>query len=443
MQAMYGGAVPRVFPGGPPAGAPYGHLGAPLGAAANLFSSISLPPEGPPFADGYGDGDSGADGRYPKAAVQEKNRRAQKRFRERQKAKMTDMTSQLDEMTGELGRLRLENSALKSRNAILEKVLTLRDEHIRVLQDEQQVFDLGSAFATQRAGAATKLLAAAAPGGRGAATFLELGAPGDAGAAAAELAALAPGGLVLPADVEAVKAMPAEVLIARWKEAVRALGNVLMELDGAPAGSGARGDARREARLEELQRLLDAAGQMCMQTAVLHPTNMQRLIAATLDDGRSGARHEDRARWGAVAAALQLSEEQAGQVVGLRAIYVARMARVMDVRRSVVARLRAVSIPDHMVALQAVIAETLKVNEATAALKANLQEEHLAGMEFIGTVFKTVLGPLQKARCIVQSYPFYPDVYQIASAVAAARAGGEAPAGALGAPAAAAPVAAA
>lgn len=53
------------------------------------------------------------------------------------------------------------------------------------------------------------------------------------------------------------------------------------------------------------------------------------------------------------------------------------------------------------------------MNECTAELKANLQEEHLAGMEFIGTVFKTILSPLQKARVIVQSYPFYPDVYQV------------------------------
>ena len=58
----------------------------------------------------------------------------------------------------------------------------------------------------------------------------------------------------------------------------------------------------------------------------------------------------------------------------------------------------------------------LQVNECTAELKANLQEEHLAGMEFIGTVFKTILSPLQKARAIVQSYPFYPDVYQVGAA---------------------------
>lgn len=51
---------------------------------------------------------------------------------------MKDMTEQLDEMSSELSKLRMENNALKNRNSILEKVLALRDEHIRVLQDEQQ-----------------------------------------------------------------------------------------------------------------------------------------------------------------------------------------------------------------------------------------------------------------------------------------------------------------
>lgn len=56
-----------------------------------------------------------------------------------QKAKMKDMGEQLDDMSSELGQLRVENNSLKNRNTILEKVLALRDEHIRMLQDEQQV----------------------------------------------------------------------------------------------------------------------------------------------------------------------------------------------------------------------------------------------------------------------------------------------------------------
>lgn len=155
-----------------------------------------------------------------------------------------------------------------------------------------------------------------------------------------------------------------------------------------------------------------------MNTAVLHPTNMQRLIAATLDEGRSGASAEDRQRWANVAISLQLSESQRGQIVSLRQIFLRRMNKVMEERRGILARLQTVNVPDRMMALQSVISETLKVNACTAELKGNLQEEHLAGLELIGTVFKTIFSPLQKARAIVQSYPFYPDVFQIATALA-------------------------
>lgn len=149
------------------------------------------------------------------------------------------------------------------------------------------------------------------------------------------------------------------------------------------------------------------------------------------------------------------STDQRAQIVSLRAIFLRRMTKVMEERRTILSKLQMVNIPDRMMALQSVISETLKVgaawgglararlvhpgqhrvvapaaasctlgigsraadvlqvNECTTELKANLQEEHLAGMEFIGTVFKTILSPLQKARAIVQSYPFYPDVYQV------------------------------
>ena len=237
---------------------------------------------------------------------------------------------------------------------------------------------------------------------------------------------------MMTSDIKAIKSMPAEAVISMWKELVRELGNLLVCLETHPNPAATE---HREA-MSALCRALDDAGQMCMHTAVLHPTNMQRLIAATLDDGRSGVSAEDRERWAGVAASLQLNPDQKSQVVALRQIFVRRMTKVTEERRGVLAKLQAVAIPDRMVALQSVITETLKVNEATGALKANLQEEHLCGMEFIGTVFKTIFTPLQKARAIVQSYPFYPDVFQIASALAAAEASAGATASmlALGAP---------
>ncbi len=376
---------------------------------ANLFSSIVFPEPPPPALTNPVSEDStmeeggkngqGSDKKL--TAIQEKNRRAQKRFRERQKAKMSDMTQQLDEMTADLSKLRTENSALKNRNSILEKVLALRDEHIRVLQDEQHVFDLGSHYLQQQAiGAASqqKMLT-------------------DGGGGSLQAATNSTNLALALTDINAVKTMPAEAVINHWKELVRELGNLLVEVEGSPHVE----DPRHKSAMDSLCRVLDNAGEVCMLTGVLHPTNMQRLIAATLDDGRSGAKADDKSRWANVTRALQLNDDQKRQMVALRHIFVRRMAKVMEDRRRILSKLQAVAIPDRMVALQSVITETLKVNEATVALKANLQEEHLCGMEFIGTVFKTIFLPVQKARAIVQSYPFYPDVFEIASAVAAER----------------------
>lgn len=407
------------FRGGlPPMGGLQGGLPGGFGAAptANLFSSIpglndaammgavapattGGPNSGmePDSGDSSGGG-AGGSGRGKKsaeqraAAVQEKNRRAQKRFRERQKAKMKDMGEQLEDMSSELSKLRVENNSLKNRNTILEKVLALRDEHIRMLQDEQQVFDLGNHYLQS---SSQKLLTG-----------------GAAGAGALTLGTTA--GPLTTMEIKAVKGMPSEAVIGRWKETVRELGNILVQIEGCPDTN----DARHQAAMQALCQVLDSAGQLCMHTAVLHPTNMQKLIAATLDDGRSGVTPEDRTRWAAVTQSLQLSNDQRAQIISLRAIFLRRMTKVMEERRDILAKLQMVNIPDRMMALQSVISETLKVNECTAELKANLQEEHLAGMEFIGTVFKTILSPLQKARAIVQSYPFYPDVYQIATVLA-------------------------
>ncbi|KDD74275.1 hypothetical protein H632_c1438p0, partial [Helicosporidium sp. ATCC 50920] len=423
-------------------------MGLPLPSAANLFSSAGAELRSPaPRGAGSGEGaDTGYasddsklldDSRGKRTAeqkahaIQEKNRRAQKRFRERQKARMKDMTEQLDDMGGELGKLRMENNSLKNRNSILEKVLALRDEHIRVLQDEQQVFDLGShAFEEGDSAAGQASLSGSTQpsplllGGAGS-WQASRSSPGEAQPSSGN--SLVPGSghaapgsaAAVAAEIRAVKQMPSEMVVARWKETVRELGNILVQIEGCPDES----DPRHGEGLDALCRVLDAAGQLCMHTAVLHPTNMQKLIAQALDDGRSGVSSEDRARWAGVASSLQLSEEQKSQIISLRRIFLRRMARVVEDRRGILAKLQAVHVPDRMLALQSVISETLKVNECTVELKANLQEEHLAGMEFIGTVFKTIFNKLQKARAIVQSYPFYPDVYQISTLLALEREG--------------------
>lgn len=75
-----------------------------------------------------------------------------------------------------------------------------------------------------------------------------------------------------------------------------------VQIEGCPDTN----DQRHQAAMNALCQVLDQAGQLCMHTAVLHPTNMQKLIAATLDDGRSGVSADDRNRWAAVTQSLQL-----------------------------------------------------------------------------------------------------------------------------------------
>lgn len=338
------------------------------------------------------------------AALQEKNRRAQKRFRERQKAKMSGMNEQLEEMTSQIDRLRLQNNSLKSRNGVLEQVLSVKDEHIRSLQEEKMVFDLGRQLLTERA------RVTGAPQFMGGAPKA-LGAPNGT-SCAAECNSLICKPLNFPADTEAIRNMPAQSVIDGWKTCVRELSDILIDVEGSEPNT-----PKHDQHVAAMRQVLDRMGMLCMSTAVLHPLNMQKLIAANLDDGRSGLSANDSSRWAAITAALNLSIEQKTQIITLREIFVRKMDRVMEQRKTIINTLQTVPIPGELSGLQSVFQETLKVNDAAKDLKANLQEEHLAGLEFIGTVMKCILSPLQKARVAVRSYPFYPDLYQIATAL--------------------------
>lgn len=359
---------------------------------ANLFSSIDIPQN----LGNITGASTGSEG-YTKTStsVQEKNRRAQKRFRERQKARMQDMNEQLKLISDELSRLNAENSNLMNRNNILEKVLCLRDDHIRFLQDEQRVFDLGNHYHKSAA-----LLQEPVD-------INSLDSSDEEVATEEDLAAKL-------SDPAMLKSMTGASVVAYWRKLVRELGVLLVNYDNMPANDS---EGRQDA-IAKLSAALDQGGQVCMQTAVLHPTNLQFLIASTLDGGRSGVSADDKSFWTSVVDSMQLDNEQECQIVALKDIFITRIEKIMAARQKSLEKLRSVAARDRLDALQSVISETLKVKDATQELKSNMQEEHLCAVEFLGTIFKTILTPLQKARCIVQSYPFYPDVYQIASIVA-------------------------
>lgn len=69
--------------------------------------------------------------------LQEKNRRAQRRFRERQKARVSELLEQVEALTNKVEGLEAENVALTNQGNILQKLLAMKEEYIG--QMSQQV----------------------------------------------------------------------------------------------------------------------------------------------------------------------------------------------------------------------------------------------------------------------------------------------------------------
>lgn len=317
--------------------------------------------------------------------TREKNKRAQKRFRERRKAKLQEMKEQLELITEEMSRLTAENSDLMNRSRILEQVLCFRDEHVRFLQDEQRVFD-----------STTLCLQGTVddPSDEHSATVEEL---------AAKLC-----------DPALVTSKAGSLLVAYWKMFVRELSLLLATYDIALVYNDSKG---KEEALTKIAAAVDKGVQVCMQTAILHPTSLQVLITATLDNGKRDVSADDTRFWTAVVDRMKLTQEQEGQIVSLKEIFLSRMEKIESTRQRSLGKLHLVgaSKTDRRETLQSVVSETIEVKQATQEVKHSLFEEHMCAVEFLGTILKNILSPLQKARCIVESYPFYPDAYHIAS----------------------------
>jgi hypothetical protein len=217
-------------------------------------------------------------------------------------------------------------------------------------------------------------------------------------------------------EVAALKAMSPEKVAAHFQGLVRRLGDSLAQVTDPGAAPHTRAAAE-----SEMNEVLWEAGCMCFEHAVLQPTNMQRLLAASVDDGGGGGGGAEEAaearRWAEITASLELTPGQRAALQPLREAFAERIVRVVAERRGVLRRLQqAPPPPDTLRALQGTTAAWLALHEASAELSVSLEEEHAACMEFVSKAFGGVLTPLQKAKALVASSPAFPDVFSIAAA---------------------------
>lgn len=314
-------------------------------------------------------------------SAQEKNRRAQKRFRERQKASINSMQDQIMYMSQEMDRLKKENKDLVGKNALMDKMLRLSNDSILSLQESRMNSNV-SAY-------------------RECAELLEL----LKGRRIQEVM-----GELDESEMSAVS--DGKGLIWFWKKLVKDASVLLIQYDCIPTSD----ESKREAIIKAIKDLLDSAGRTCMHVAVYNTANFEILMSFVFDNGVEGTENEKQ-HWLSVIKLLNLSEYQRYQFSALYGIYKEKMDKLLQTSSQKLSALENLAPEDEKSCLNKMAKKTLGVNEAAKELQLQMYEEYLCRVEFWAVVFKTVLTDLQKARFIVESYPFFPDVPQVANLI--------------------------
>ncbi len=312
-------------------------------------------------------------------AVLEKNRRAQKRFRERSKQRAKEVEDTLQSLTEQVEKLTVENSSMSARTAMLEKVVALRDEQIQQMQEEQKVFAFTHGMPAQ------------------------ITSPG----CMPKEMQLLPAGMV-PSQPTT---RSYDNFFTEYKSLVSAMIPLLAEHDMADDADKKRSVAQR------LQTIATDAGCLCMMEAMRNPNNVKRLMA---EEGQhpTSKRSNQPSFWVDTVASLELTPQQVTEVQRLRAVFVAKAEALLAERRQLSEELRANSAADTSGnELRAMAGQVVRVHEVSKALTANLAQEHTAAMDFAALLFKKTLRPLALARVLVASFPVFPDALALSTAV--------------------------
>lgn len=121
-------------------------------------------------------------------------------------------------------------------------------------------------------------------------------------------------------------------------------------------------------------------------------------------------------KWASVVQSMELDIGQIEQISALKNMF----APKIEMNHSLLLR--------RMKSLQGSLSEMMRSNHISSAaldgldqtilgIKLCLQEKCQNALEYLTIVFISVLNPLQSARCIAMSYPDYPDIYQMSTSI--------------------------
>ena len=392
----------------------------------------------------------------PKERVRAKNRRAQTRYREKQKVKRKETEEALDKIQSDVERLRLENSRLVSHNTILENVLTVRDHTATILETSQsqekktlQSTQMRLLDRLQYTAPPLDKKAHACEEGWNACTGGALFAEGQGKDEKAHGHGHKQGNgnhniedgtcpltNLSRSEVIALRMASHEAVQFKYKEYADRLRDVLGELEDPRASEHTKGAAR-----EMMIATLMDCGVLCFEHAVLKPTAVQKLLSASVGESSvhaasaqpstSSVEKATMEAWRGIMRSLSLTQAQCERFLPIKEVFLQRAERIASDRRRILSNL-AGAMPvaegagessngqergmEQLKTLQGATSSWLTLHAASQELEANLQDEHVAFMEFVAKGFGGILSPVQKAKAIVACYPAFPDMFAIANA---------------------------
>ncbi|GAB4820097.1 hypothetical protein N2152v2_007143 [Parachlorella kessleri] len=342
-------------------------------------------------------------------ALQEKNRRAQRRFRERQKQRVEELSGQVEALTAQLNAVLAEKGSLESRNGVLENMLAVREKQLEAAVRGEPVDVKASQVATATAAGAER---PAHSGGGGASSDAASTQDAD------ELAAAFSEDLTLsvregePTTLTAgeVKGMTPAELAKYYKAYVNELAGCLVETNGQPASP------------ERIKCLVDEVCLLVTRVALCNPAGVKHFTLTKVVEDVSGGQQAQQAqhaddRVPQVVRALAISPQQRTQLGQLRRLFLQKLAKIVADRKEVNAQLMG-AVPGGTSHRQMAV-RYLAAHDVVRKLRDNMREEHILVLDFVSTIFKHVFAAQQVAQFMIHSFPYTPDCLALSTWVAA------------------------
>lgn len=327
---------------------------------------------------------------------QEKNRLAQKRFRQRKKERSSTTEVQLAETASELQMLKIRQRELEARNALLEQLANLNKQQKLQQGLQPGLCDLGGNEGCWQAQARTSLANVAETAMDGSAIVLTVY------------------GYKQLVTMEEFAGMPITEFAKLYTAYARKQAQCLLEIADKPESPV----------MASLQRWSLEVASLFMALYINNPKGMDTIQASRMDSGLPSEPHPDQFH-DSLLDAYDFTPSQTRDLLSLRRLFYGRVGQLVRERQALLAKMPVAGEITQRMKSQPVkvsfheASDALgEMTETAAKLRTNALAESNAYKSFTGAFFTGIQTSKQRAISMVHPYPFVPDTTQVLEALA-------------------------